>query len=109
MAAPTVIRIAIMLSKTCLVWTAISRATTWPLTGSTGTVPEMNRKSPARTACEDGPTGFTALSVKTTCLDLAIELPPCYFPLLCDAGTVRQDDRSFSIIGDVIGALSRAH
>src|SRR5229473_8657229 len=107
--APTAVRIALMLSKTCRVWTAISRATTWPVTGSTGTVPEMNRKSPARTACEYGPTGFTALSVKTTCLDLAIELPPCYLPASLRCRAVRQGDRSFSIVGDVIGAVSRAH
>src|SRR5690348_9310608 len=99
MVPPTAVRIALMLSKTCRVWTAISRATTSPVTGSTGTVPEMNRKSPARTACEYGPTGFTALSVKTTCLDLAIALPPATFPHLSDAGGVRQGDRSFSIVG----------
>src|SRR6266851_298090 len=105
MVASTAVRIALMLSKTCRVWTAISRATTLPVTGSTGTVPEMNRKSPARTACEYGPTGFTALSVKTTRLDLSMEPPPYYLSPSLDAGAVRQGDRSFSIVGDVIGAV----
>src|SRR5690348_3182037 len=110
MVPPTAVRIALMLSKTCRVWTAISRATTTPVTGSTGTVPEMNRKSPARTACEYGPTGVTALSVKTTCLDLAIEPPPsCLSASLRASAAVRQGDRSFSIVGDVIGTVARAH
>jgi len=92
-----------MLSKTCRVWTAISRATTWPVTGSTGTVPEMEQEVAGTYSLRVRSDWFHCLVGEgTTCLDLAIRAPsllPSASPR-CRCCSPGATDRS-GIVGDV--------